>query len=97
MNIPLTNPPHPLPATSYGPSEPSKSGDGTSWNRNMYQRPQRRTSKLDGKQLMTWPAAIVSLSDEALGIKKQDDTFIIYDRFARPKKMKSHVQRKELK
>ena len=91
MNIPLTNPPHPSPAASYGPSEPSKSGDSTSWNRNMYQRPQRRTSKLDGKQLIIWPAAIVSLSDEAQGIKKQDDVFIMYDRFGRPKKMKSHA------
>ena len=95
MNIPLTNPPHPLSTdTSYGPNEPSKSGDSTNWNRNLYQRPSRRISKLDGKKIIMWPAAIVMLSDEARGIKKQDDdAFIIYDRFGRLKKMKEHIQR----
>jgi hypothetical protein len=96
MNIPLTNPPHPLPTdTWYGPNKPSKPGDSTSWNRNLYQRPRRRISKLDGKQLIMWPAAIVTLSDEARGIKeKNDDEFIIYDRFARPKKLNACIQRR---
>ena len=93
MNIPLTNPPHPLPTdTQYGPSKSSKSGDGTNWNRNLYQRPRRKVSKSDGKKLIMWPAVIVTLSDEARGIKKQDNEFITYDRFALPKKMKRYGQ-----
>jgi len=99
MNIPLTNPPHPLPTdTSYGPNKSSKSGDSTNWNRNLYQRPRRRISKLDGKKLITWPAAIVMLSDEARGIKKQDDdSFIVYNKFGQSKQMKVHVQRKAIR
>jgi len=53
---------------------------------------------LDGKKLITWPAAIVMLSDEARGIKKQDDdVFIVYNRFGKPKQMKVYDQRKVIR
>ena len=95
MNIPLTNPPHPKPAeTSYGPKAAVKSGDSKSGNRNFYQRYRQRISRLDGKRLVISPAVIVMLSDEAHGLPHyHDNEFVIYDRHARPKKLRGYTRR----
>ena len=94
MNFPLMTPPIVPNPEVHGPNEPQKSGDGTGWNKNMYQRANRRRSRLDGKPLILQPAATVSLSDKARGLNHRlDDEFFVYDRYAKLQKLKSPVAR----